>query len=86
MKGVERAARAVLRRIHGLVVAGPLGGQFDDIAVGIAEIDRIDELVIRDATGLDAGGLAFAIIFSSTLPGRLATGSGTVSADIAPGF
>ena len=40
------------------IMARPLCGQFDDIAVRITEIDRIDEAMIGDAAGLDAGCLA----------------------------
>ena len=42
-----------------LIVAGALGGQLDHIAVGIAEIDRIDEAVIGNAARLFALGLPF---------------------------
>src|SRR5271167_2094900 len=54
----EFFGRAALCRVHRLVVARVLGGQLDDIAVRVAEIDRVDDPVIGNATRLDAGRLA----------------------------
>src|SRR5215831_19228370 len=41
----QRLVRLRDRRIHDLAVLTGAGGQFDDIAVGIAEIDRPDKAV-----------------------------------------
>jgi hypothetical protein len=58
LPGGAPAAGVVGRGIHGLVVFRPLRRQFDDIAIGIAEIYRIDEAVVGNAARLDARGLA----------------------------
>jgi len=45
--------------LYGVVGGGVRGGgEFDDVAVGVAEIDRVDESVVGDAAGFDAGRLA----------------------------
>src|SRR5438105_2461062 len=41
------------RGVHHLPISAGAGGQFDDIAVGIAEIDRADRAVIDRPTHLD---------------------------------
>src|SRR5215469_16335478 len=45
------------RRIHDLAVLTGAGGQFDDIAVGIAEIDRPDKAVVDRPAHLSTLGL-----------------------------
>src|SRR3954466_5360647 len=56
---VELGTCKIPDRVHRRVMAGKLGGELDHIPAGIAEIDRVDEAVMRDAAGLDAGILAF---------------------------
>src|SRR5262249_40360930 len=58
LPAVERFARAILRGVHSVVVIRPLRGQLDDITIRIAEVDRVDHRVIRDAARLDTGALA----------------------------
>src|SRR5690242_4006816 len=52
LPGIEDGAGAVLGGIHGRVMARLLGGELDHVAIGIAEIDRVDEAVIGDAAHL----------------------------------
>jgi hypothetical protein len=54
VQGVERGARLGFH----LSWSRGLGGQLDDIAVGIAKIDRMDKAVVGDTAGLDTGRLA----------------------------
>src|SRR5262245_60209729 len=56
---VQDVPGLVLGRIHRAVLARNLGRQFDDIAVGVAEVDRADELVVGDTAHLAALRLAF---------------------------
>ena len=58
LPGGERSRGGVARAAHHFVMFGGLRGQLDHIAVRIAEIDRVDEAVVGDAAGLDAGRLA----------------------------
>src|SRR5262249_14753060 len=51
-------ARAVLARVHRVVVVLALRGQLDDVAVRIAEVDRVDEAMVGEAARVDAGALA----------------------------
>src|SRR5947207_9446245 len=53
----QRLARLRYCRIHDLAVLTGAGGQFDDIAVGIAEIDRPDKTVVDRAAHLSTLGL-----------------------------
>src|SRR5580704_5779594 len=55
---LQHVTCVVLRRIHRAFLAGNLGGEFDDIAVGIAEVDRTNESVVAHAAHLAALGLA----------------------------
>src|SRR5262249_42863272 len=58
---VERAPRAVLRGIHRVVVVLAPGGELDHVPVRIAEVDRLDELVVGEAARVDAGPLALVV-------------------------
>src|SRR5262249_60154033 len=42
----ERFVRLRLRRVHDLLVNAGVGGQLDDVAVRVAEIDRAAEAVV----------------------------------------
>jgi hypothetical protein len=53
----QRLVRLRDRRIHDLAVLTGAGGQFDDIAVGIAEIDRPDKTVVDRPANLSTLGL-----------------------------
>src|SRR5262252_366709 len=53
----QRLVRLRDRRIHDLAVLTGAGGQFDDIAVGIAEIDRPDKAVVDRPAHLSTLGL-----------------------------
>jgi hypothetical protein len=65
------------RRIHDLTVLSGAGGQFDDIAVGIAEIDRPDKAVV-DWPGHLSTALALSSIaskVSGSTPGAMCRSS-----------
>src|SRR5215831_19338937 len=53
----QRVVRLRDRRIHDPAVLTGAGGQFDDIAVGIAEIDRPDKAVVDRPAHLSTLGL-----------------------------
>src|SRR6516225_7073002 len=48
----QRLVRFRDRRIHNLAVLTGAGGQFDDVAVGITEVDRPDKAMVDRATHL----------------------------------
>src|SRR5689334_6669803 len=53
----QRFVRLRDRRIHDLAVLAGTGGQFDDIAIGIAEIDRPNKTVVDRPANLSTLGL-----------------------------
>ena len=58
LPGGQRSRGRVACAAQDFIVTGSLRGQFDDIAVRVAEIDRVNDAMVRDAAGLDAGRLA----------------------------
>src|SRR3954453_2578121 len=54
----ERLVRLRLRWVHDLLVNAGVGGQLDDIAVRVAEIDRAAEAVVDRAAHLNRAGAA----------------------------
>src|SRR5204863_8873486 len=51
---VQDVAGMTFLGVHRAVLARDLGRQLDDVAVGVAEVDRADELVVGDAAHLAA--------------------------------
>src|SRR4051812_26244083 len=54
----ERLVRLRLRWVHDLLVNAGVGGQLDDVAVRVAEIDRATEAVVYRAAHLNGAGSA----------------------------